>query len=384
MWRPSGPAYNRAMPIYLDHAATTPLRREALEAMLPYLTDEFGNPSSVALVRPAGAGGARRGPREGRARPSAPRRARSSSPPAGPRPTTWPSRVRPGPARRAGHRIVTSCDRAPLRRPHGPLPGEVRLRDRRAAGGPIRARRPRRRRGGDHAQDDPRQRHAGQQRGGHDPADRGDRGAGAAPQGRPPPHGRGPGGPVPGDRRRRPGRGPADASPPTSSRGPRASARCSSATARTSWPSSRAARRSATGGPAPRTWPAPWGWRRRSSWRWPSAPTTAPRLAALREALATRSSQARRACEETGHPTERLPGLLSRRGQRAGRQRRDDGARPGGPGLLDRIGLRQRLQRSRATSWRRWAIRRTRPVGALRFSLGRTTTAEEIDGGSAA
>ena len=34
------------MPIYLDHAATTPLRSEALEAMLPYLTDNFGNASS--------------------------------------------------------------------------------------------------------------------------------------------------------------------------------------------------------------------------------------------------------------------------------------------------------------------------------------------------
>jgi len=35
------------MPTYLDHAATTPLRREALEAMLPYLTDHFGNASSL-------------------------------------------------------------------------------------------------------------------------------------------------------------------------------------------------------------------------------------------------------------------------------------------------------------------------------------------------
>jgi len=34
------------MPIYLDHAATTPLRAEALEAMLPFLAGEFGNPSS--------------------------------------------------------------------------------------------------------------------------------------------------------------------------------------------------------------------------------------------------------------------------------------------------------------------------------------------------
>lgn len=34
-------------PVYLDHAATTPVRAEVLEAMLPYLTDRsFGNPSS--------------------------------------------------------------------------------------------------------------------------------------------------------------------------------------------------------------------------------------------------------------------------------------------------------------------------------------------------
>jgi cysteine desulfurase len=34
------------MATYLDHAATTPLRPEALEAMLPYFGGEFGNPSS--------------------------------------------------------------------------------------------------------------------------------------------------------------------------------------------------------------------------------------------------------------------------------------------------------------------------------------------------
>lgn len=33
--------------IYLDHAATTPLSRCALEAMMPYLTEEFGNPSAI-------------------------------------------------------------------------------------------------------------------------------------------------------------------------------------------------------------------------------------------------------------------------------------------------------------------------------------------------
>lgn len=33
--------------IYLDHASTTPVRPEALEAMLPYFSEEFGNPSSI-------------------------------------------------------------------------------------------------------------------------------------------------------------------------------------------------------------------------------------------------------------------------------------------------------------------------------------------------
>ena len=35
------------MPVYLDHNATTPLEATALEAMLPYLREQFGNPSSV-------------------------------------------------------------------------------------------------------------------------------------------------------------------------------------------------------------------------------------------------------------------------------------------------------------------------------------------------
>jgi cysteine desulfurase len=45
------------MAIYLDHASTTPLRREVLDAMLPYLTESFGNPSSAhAFGRAARAG----------------------------------------------------------------------------------------------------------------------------------------------------------------------------------------------------------------------------------------------------------------------------------------------------------------------------------------
>jgi cysteine desulfurase len=34
-------------PIYLDHAATTPVRAEVLEAMMPFFGPRFGNPSSV-------------------------------------------------------------------------------------------------------------------------------------------------------------------------------------------------------------------------------------------------------------------------------------------------------------------------------------------------
>ena len=33
--------------VYLDHAATTPVDPRVLEAMLPFLTSKFGNPSSI-------------------------------------------------------------------------------------------------------------------------------------------------------------------------------------------------------------------------------------------------------------------------------------------------------------------------------------------------
>lgn len=43
--------------LYLDNAATTPVRREVLEAMWPYLTGTFGNPSSHHTVGEAAAAG---------------------------------------------------------------------------------------------------------------------------------------------------------------------------------------------------------------------------------------------------------------------------------------------------------------------------------------
>ena len=33
--------------VYLDHAATTPVREEVLEEMLPYFNGKYGNPSSI-------------------------------------------------------------------------------------------------------------------------------------------------------------------------------------------------------------------------------------------------------------------------------------------------------------------------------------------------
>ena len=56
-------------PVYLDHSATTPVRPEVLEAMLPYLTDAaFGNPSSGHRFGRSARAGLEQARREGRRR----------------------------------------------------------------------------------------------------------------------------------------------------------------------------------------------------------------------------------------------------------------------------------------------------------------------------
>ena len=63
--------------LYLDNAATTPVRPEVLEAMMPYLTRWFGNPSSHHTVGEAAADALDRRAGAGRARPRACGRATS-------------------------------------------------------------------------------------------------------------------------------------------------------------------------------------------------------------------------------------------------------------------------------------------------------------------
>ena len=52
--------------IYLDNSATSPIDEEVKDAMLPYLSEEFGNPSSKYYCKATNAKrSSRRGEREG-------------------------------------------------------------------------------------------------------------------------------------------------------------------------------------------------------------------------------------------------------------------------------------------------------------------------------
>src|SRR5262245_48009018 len=51
-------------PVYLDHAATTPVRADVLEAMLPFLATAWGNPSSSHRFGRAAKAGLEQGKRE--------------------------------------------------------------------------------------------------------------------------------------------------------------------------------------------------------------------------------------------------------------------------------------------------------------------------------
>ena len=243
-----------AMPIYLDHAATTPVRREVLDAMLPFLTESFGNPSSAhTFGRVARAGLDDAHDRFAASLGVEPREVVFTSGGTEANNLALKGAAWAGKAR--GHRIVTSSIEhhavghtlrylekfgfeiveLPVDR-YGrvdPDQLEAALTDRTILVSimlannevgtiqPIAeiARRVRRAEGG------------------------------------PAPRRRGAGGAV-----RRPRSSPTSAptscrSAATSSRAPRASARCTSATGRTSSPSSTAASRSGIAGPAPRTWP---------------------------------------------------------------------------------------------------------------------------------
>lgn len=46
--------------VYADNAATTPMSETAFNAMKPWLTENYGNPSSLYRIGPCGKGSAQR------------------------------------------------------------------------------------------------------------------------------------------------------------------------------------------------------------------------------------------------------------------------------------------------------------------------------------
>ena len=47
MWATVEGRYSLVHNIYMDHSATAPLSEAALNAMLPFMREQFGNPSAV-------------------------------------------------------------------------------------------------------------------------------------------------------------------------------------------------------------------------------------------------------------------------------------------------------------------------------------------------
>ena len=326
-----------AMAVYLDHAATTPLRPEALEAMLPFLGGTFGNPSSThafgrvarealddaheRLARSIGAD----------AREIVFTSGGTEANNLALKGAAWAGRAR-------GHRIVTTRRRAPRGRPHPRAPPEVRLRGRRGARSTATAAWTPRRSSG----------RSPTGRSSSRSCSRTTRSARSSRSPRwrevvraqaraPVPCRCRPGGAVARPRRRGPRRGPrrAGGAQGRGSEGHRA--RCGSGAARTSWRSSTAGRRSATGAPARRTWRAPSGWPRRSSCGPRSGATLVPKVRARRDRLADRACSARRRRGGDGPPASSgcphiasviargTDGALDRRGARPRRDRRVDG-----------------------------------------------------------
>ena len=162
-------------PIYLDYNATTPVDPAVAEAMLPYLHEHFGNPSSTHAYGVATKRGRRAGPAPGR---RADRRSARGDPlhqrrlrveqhgDQGRRPRSAVARAGTSSPRRSSTRRCWS----PVT-PWKPRGSGSRCSRSTATGGSIPSDVAARHHPGDHPDHD----HARQQRGGHDPADRRDR-----------------------------------------------------------------------------------------------------------------------------------------------------------------------------------------------------------------